>query len=79
MAWNYLAIPGTSVSAERTFSKSQHICTDLRSSLKAETVTQVLLTKTWIHSGLFEMNLPAEKHRKHGNNGPLVVDTDTEQ
>ena len=77
MAWDYLAIPGTSVSVEQTFSKSRHICTDLQSSLNAETVTQALLTKTWIRSGLFEMNLPVEKHRKHGDNGPPAVDADT--
>jgi hypothetical protein len=69
MARDFLAIPGTSVSVERTFSKSRHICTDLRSSLKAPTIQQALLTKAWIRSGLFEMNPPVEKRRKHGDNG----------
>ena len=71
MARDYLAIPGTSVSVEHTFSKSRHICTDLRSSLKARTVREALLTKTWIRAGLFKMNPPVLKHRKHGDNGPV--------
>ncbi len=71
MARDYLAIPATSVAVERVFSKSRHICMDLRSSLKAEMVTQALLTKTWIQSGLFEMNPPREKRRKHGDNGDI--------
>jgi hypothetical protein len=33
MARDFLAIPGTSASVERLFSKSRHVCTDLRSSL----------------------------------------------
>lgn len=71
MAQDYLAIPGTSVSVERTFSKSCHICTDLQSSLKVRTVREALLTKTWIRAGLFKMNLPVLKHHKHGDNGPV--------
>ena len=70
MARDYLAIPGTSVSVEQTFLKSRHICTDLHSSLKAKTVREALLTKTWIRAGLFKMNPPVQKRCKHGDNGP---------
>ncbi len=56
MARDYLTIPATSVSVERVFSKSRRICINLRSSLKANTVTQALLTRVWIRSGLFTIN-----------------------
>jgi hypothetical protein len=56
MARDFLAIPATSVSVERVFSKSRHICSDLRSSLKADTVTEALLAKVWIRSGLLDVN-----------------------
>ncbi len=66
MAHDYLAIPATSVSVERVFSKSWHICTDLRSSLKANMVTQALLTRVWIYSGLFTINPEAHSlHKQH--------------
>lgn len=35
MARDFLAIPVTSTSVERVFSRSRHICTDVRSSLQA--------------------------------------------
>ncbi|KAF4612503.1 hypothetical protein D9613_012755 [Agrocybe pediades] len=66
MARDFLAIPATSVAVERTFSKSRHICADLRMSLKAETAREALLSKTWIGSGLLEMNPPVVRKRKHG-------------
>jgi hypothetical protein len=66
MARDFLAIPATSVSVEHTFSKSRHICSDLRSSLKAQTITEALLSKVWIRSGLFEVNPPIVKKKKHG-------------
>jgi hAT family C-terminal dimerisation region len=69
MARDYLAIPATSVSVERVFSMSRHICSDLRSSLKEDTVKMALLTKEWIHSGLFEMMPRTVLRRKHGDNG----------
>ena len=53
MARDFLAIPGTSVSVERLFLKSGHICTDLRTSMKADTLMKSLLTAVWIKSGLF--------------------------
>ncbi|KAE9393296.1 hypothetical protein BT96DRAFT_742474, partial [Gymnopus androsaceus JB14] len=46
------------VLVERVFSKSHHICIDLWSSLKSETIWQALLSKVWIHAGLFEVNEP---------------------
>ncbi|KJA13696.1 hypothetical protein HYPSUDRAFT_92664 [Hypholoma sublateritium FD-334 SS-4] len=67
MARDFLAIPATSVSVERTFSKSRHICSDLRASLKAETVTEALLSKVWIRSGLFDPEEPLKRKRKHGD------------
>ncbi|KIL56142.1 hypothetical protein M378DRAFT_89778 [Amanita muscaria Koide BX008] len=69
MARDYLAIPATSVAVERVFSKSRHICSNLRSSLKETTITMALLTKVWIRSGLFEMMPPKILRRKHGDNG----------
>jgi len=41
MACDFLVIPATSVSVERTFSKLRHICSNLRSSLKAQTITEL--------------------------------------
>lgn len=70
MARDFLAIPATSVSVEQTFSKSRHICTDLRGSLKAETVSKALLSKVWIRSGLFDVNEPLKRKRKHGEIDP---------
>lgn len=65
MARDFLAIPATSVSVERTFSKSRRICTDLRSSLRAPTVTQSLLTKVWIRSQHFRMvDLPERPEKR---------------
>ncbi|EIN07766.1 hypothetical protein PUNSTDRAFT_70285, partial [Punctularia strigosozonata HHB-11173 SS5] len=68
MARDFLAIPATSVSVERVFSKSRHICSDLRSSLRAETIQQALLTKVWIRSGLLNLKDPdpPRKRAKHG-------------
>ncbi|KAF4609484.1 hypothetical protein D9613_012328 [Agrocybe pediades] len=45
---------------------ARHICADLRMSLKAETAREALLSKTWIGSGLLEMNPPVVRKRKHG-------------
>ncbi|KIL55311.1 hypothetical protein M378DRAFT_91070, partial [Amanita muscaria Koide BX008] len=68
MARDYLAIPATSVAIERVFSKSRHICGNLRSSLKENTIRMALLTKVWIRGGLFEMMPPTVRRRKHGEN-----------
>ncbi|KAF5372244.1 hypothetical protein D9758_004983 [Tetrapyrgos nigripes] len=54
IARDFLAIPGASVSVERLFSKSRHMCTDLRSSMKAETTTKAMCSKCWLRDGLFE-------------------------
>lgn len=67
VARDILAIPATSVAVERVFSKSRHICTDLRSSLKAETVREALLTKVWIRGGLLGMVQKPTVHPKHGS------------
>ena len=45
MARDFLAIPTTSVAVERLFSSSHHLCTDLRASFKAETVTEAMCIK----------------------------------
>lgn len=52
MARDFLAIPGAMVSVERLFSRSRHLCTDQRSSLKAATLTQAMCTKEWLREGL---------------------------
>ena len=64
MARDFLAIPATSTSVERVFSKSRHICSDLRCSLKAETITQALLAKVWIRAGLLDIVAEDERPRK---------------
>ena len=55
MARDFLAIPGSSVSVERLFSKSRHLCTDLRGSLKAETVTEAMCARQWLRDGLYKL------------------------
>ncbi|KXN92087.1 hypothetical protein AN958_09790 [Leucoagaricus sp. SymC.cos] len=55
----FLAIPATSVSVDCTFSKSQHICTDLQSALKAEMISGALLSKVWILDELLDVNKPS--------------------
>jgi len=42
MARDYLDVPTTGISVERTFSKLRHICTDLGMSPNAETVTEAV-------------------------------------
>ena len=54
---DFLVIPGTSVAVERLFSKSQHLCGELRSSLKAHTITEAMLSKCWIKDGIFDIIL----------------------
>ncbi|EIW76506.1 hypothetical protein CONPUDRAFT_64658 [Coniophora puteana RWD-64-598 SS2] len=48
MARDFLAIPATSVSVERLFSGSRHVCRDSRSSFKASTITKVMCMKKWL-------------------------------
>lgn len=48
MARDFLAIPGSSVSVERLFSKSWHLCTDLRCLLKAATITEAMCACQWL-------------------------------
>ena len=66
MAHDFLAIPATSASVECTFSKSQHICSDLWCSMKADAITQSLLSKVWIRNGLLDPNAPELRRKKHG-------------
>ncbi|KAF5326856.1 hypothetical protein D9619_005142 [Psilocybe cf. subviscida] len=61
MARDFLAILATSISVEHAFSKSCHVCQDLRSSMKADMISEALLTKVWISSGLFDVNAPVTK------------------
>ena len=77
MAQDFLAIPATSVSVERVFSRSQHICANLQSLLKENTITMALLTKAWICSGLFEMMPLKVLRQKHGDNSDKKSHTDT--
>jgi hAT family C-terminal dimerisation region len=67
MARDIFAIPATSVSVERVFSISRQICTDLRSSLKAETIKEALLTKVWIKGHLIELVPKPRPVAKHGS------------
>ncbi|KAF8240070.1 hypothetical protein L208DRAFT_1024853, partial [Tricholoma matsutake] len=52
---------------QRVFSKLHHICTDLWSSLKAETISEALLLKVWIWQGLLDVNEPKPPQKKHGS------------
>jgi hypothetical protein len=54
MARDFLAIPGTSVSVERFFSRARHLCHESRASLKPKTITEAMLTKMWIKAGLLK-------------------------
>ena len=54
MAWDFLAIPGASVSGERLFSASRHLCVDARSALSATTITEAMCAKLWLSDGLFK-------------------------
>jgi hypothetical protein len=45
MACDFLAIPGASVSVERLFSKSRHLCTDLQGSLHVAIVTEAMCAR----------------------------------
>jgi hypothetical protein len=56
MALDFLACPGSSVAVERLFSSSRHLCRDLRSSLKAETIMEGMCTKTWIKEGVVSLH-----------------------
>ncbi|KAL1939855.1 hypothetical protein VTO73DRAFT_9555 [Trametes versicolor] len=58
MARDFLAIPATSVAVERLFSKSRHLCTDVRASLRALTITEAMCVKYWIRSGLLSIQPP---------------------
>ncbi|KAJ7344047.1 hypothetical protein DFH08DRAFT_635468, partial [Mycena albidolilacea] len=44
-----------SVSVERLFLKSQHLCRETHSSMHADTIMKAILTKIWIKAGLFKL------------------------
>jgi len=54
IARDILPIPRASVSVKWLFSKSRHLCDDLRSSLKVQTISEAMLVKVWIKSRLLE-------------------------
>jgi hypothetical protein len=56
MACDFLTIPGVSVSVERLFLKSRHLCTDLQGLLKAATITEAMCARQWLCKGLFKFN-----------------------
>ena len=56
MARDFLAIPGSSVSVERLFSASRHLCVDTRSAFKAETISEAMCAKEWLRNGLFKFH-----------------------
>ncbi|OCH89148.1 hypothetical protein OBBRIDRAFT_733044 [Obba rivulosa] len=49
---------GPGVAVERLFSSSRHVCADTRCSLKAETITELMLVKEWIRQGLLRIERP---------------------
>ncbi|KAJ6587409.1 hypothetical protein B0H10DRAFT_2333691, partial [Mycena sp. CBHHK59/15] len=53
-ARDFLAISGTSVSVERLFSRSRHLCHEARGSLKAHAIKEAMLTKMWIKAGFLK-------------------------
>jgi hypothetical protein len=55
MARDFFAIPGTSVSVERLFSKSRHLCRETSSSMHADTIMKAMLTKMRIKAELFKL------------------------
>ncbi|CAK5283032.1 unnamed protein product [Mycena citricolor] len=55
MARDFLVIPGTSVSVERLFSQARNVCQDTRSSLKASTIKEAMLTKMWLKAGYIQL------------------------
>ena len=45
------------MSVEWLFLKSWHLCVDLQSSMKAETMTAAIRAKLWSKDGLFDFNV----------------------
>ena len=61
MARDILAIPSTSVTIERVFSKSCHLCADAQASFKAWTIMEAMCVKHWIQDGLLDIAWPPSK------------------
>jgi hypothetical protein len=55
ISWLFLK-PCYQDSVERLFSKSHHLCTDQRSTLKTKTLTEVMCTKVWLRES-YEVGL----------------------
>lgn len=45
------------MSVEWLFLKSWHLCADLRSSMKAETMTAAIRATLWLKDGLFDFDV----------------------
>ena len=54
MAKDYLAIPATSIAAERIFSSASNLITQNRACLTANTIHAVMCLKHWYHSGIID-------------------------
>lgn len=52
MARDYLAIPASSASSERTFSKAGLLITDRRTRLSSESIKACCLLQSWLKSGV---------------------------
>lgn len=48
MARDYMSIPGSTASIERTFSGGQDLITPTRSSLKSKTISKCMSLKNWV-------------------------------
>jgi hypothetical protein len=57
MAKDYLAIPATSAPVERIFSGGTDLVAQRRCSLKGETIHEAMCLKSWLKSGLGEINI----------------------
>ncbi|KAJ6527494.1 hypothetical protein B0H19DRAFT_969938, partial [Mycena capillaripes] len=53
-AYDFFAIPGTSVSIDHLFSSARQLCQDLRSCLIEETIMGVIFTRAWLKAGLYK-------------------------
>lgn len=53
IARDFLAIPASSTSVEHLFSSANHIVTNIRSSMGAETAEKLICTKFWMQEGFY--------------------------
>jgi len=52
---NYLTISASNMAIEQLFSFSQHLCTDIYTSMKAKAITDAICSKQWIKEGLVDL------------------------